>query len=328
LALFVAAQGCKRQSEPARKRAVELAPSTIDLGVFPQNETVRGNVQLRNLDSRTMRLRSTASSTRCRWQDLPETLAGGTTMALQVGCRSDLMGPFEEKLTVLDAERGDAAATLRIIGTVEPIIGFDTAFVELMPEFGQTTSTDVRLVGKQVARAAPRIISTGGDVVTVAALRADAGPVQGFRLSCKGNRVGMHAGSIVVATGVAEQPTLTLSWGCRVPATLDVEPSTPYFNLHISGDRATTILVRSSQPEFLVKSARVIEGPFRATLEKPTPDGSTPIAIRVKNDEIPDEARAATGTMLIQSNDAREPRKEVPLFGFGKVNKTDRHESD
>jgi hypothetical protein len=24
---------------------------------------------------------------------------------------------------------------------------------------------------------------------------------------------------------------------------------------------------------------------------------------------------------LIQSNDAREPRKEVPLFGFGKVNK-------
>jgi hypothetical protein len=134
----------------------------------------------------------------------------------------------------------------------------------------------------------------------------------------------MHAGSLVVETGIAEQPTLTLSWGCRVPATLDVEPANPYFNLRASGDRATTIVVRSSRSGFLVKSARVLDGPFRATLERPNPDGSTPITLRVRNDQIPDEARSATGRLLIESNDEREPRKEVPILGLGKVNKVEK----
>jgi hypothetical protein len=80
-------------------------------------------------------------------------------------------------------------------------------------------------------------------------------------------------------------------------------------------------MVRSKQPGFVVKSARVVEGPFRATVEKPTADGSTPITLRVQNKDVPTEARAATGKLLIESNDQREPRKEVPLFGFGKVNK-------
>ena len=226
--------------------------------------------------------------------------------------------------------RADSAPKLAvgIVGRVEPVIGFDTAFVDLRPEFGQTTSVDVHLIGKRAAQAVPTVTDTGGDIVTVAPLAGDGARVQGFRVLCKGRPVGMHAGSLVVNTGIAEQPTLTLSWGCRIPATLEVEPSNPYFNLRVSGDRATAILVRSRQPGFAVKSARIVEGPFRATLEKPNPDGSTSIVIRVKNDEIPDDARAATGRLLIESNDKREPRKEVPLLGFGKVNKGERTDSN
>jgi hypothetical protein len=214
------------------------------------------------------------------------------------------------------------------VGKVEPLIGFDTAFVDLRPDFGQTASADVRLVGKRAAQAAPKVTSIGGDMVTVAALAAQVGRAQGLRLSCRGDRVGMHAGRVVVDTGVAEQPTLALSWGCRVPATLQVVPSNPYFNLRVSGDLAATLVVSSSQTGFRVKSARVIEGPFSATLEQARPDGSTSIIIRVKKDEIADDARAATGKLLIQSNDEREPRKEVPLFGFGRANKAARPESD
>lgn len=224
---------------------------------------------------------------------------------------------------VLDAVQGIPLATLQIAGWIEPMLGFDTPFVDLRPDFGQTTAVDVHLIGRLSAAAAPKVSSTGGDVVSAAALTADGGQVRGFRLSCKGDRVGMHAGSLLVDTGVAIQPTLTLSWGCRVPATLEVDPANPYFNLRASGDRALQIVVRSTQPGFRVKSARVVEGPFRATLEKPNPDGSTTITVRVQNEEIADEARAATGRLLIDSNDEREPRKEVPLFGFGKVNKAE-----
>jgi hypothetical protein len=131
----------------------------------------------------------------------------------------------------------------------------------------------------------------------------------------------MHAGNLVLHTGIPEQPTLSLSWGCRVDGTLAVDPATPYFNLRTGGEPAVTILVRSTQPGFRVKSVRVSEGPFVATRAKPNPDGSLPIVIRVKSGEIPADARSASGKLVIQSNDAREPHKEVPLFGFGKINK-------
>jgi hypothetical protein len=325
--LGLALYGCRSQGAPAGMNALALVPPRLDLGVLVEDEAARATVELTNAGA-TLRLRPAASSARCRWQGLPEAIAERTTVPLSVECQSDLLGPLHEELTILDATDDHVVATLRIAGNVEPIIGFDTAFVDLRPELGQTASVEVHLIGKRAAQAAPKVTSTGADLVTAVLLGAPAGSARGFRVSCKGDRVGMHAGSLVVETGVADRPTLTLSWGCRVPATLDVQPANPYFNLRVSGDRATTIRVTSSQPGFAVSSARVIEGPFRASLAKPDPDGSIPITIRVNNDAVPDEARAATGTLLILSNDRREPRKEVPLFGFGKVNKAGARKSN
>lgn len=321
LAAAIAAGGCRSQDKPARRSALDFAPPRLDLGVLVENEPVRANVDLHNPGAWEVPVRQVSSSARCQWQGIPATIAPRTTAHLSVACQSDLLGPFAESLSVLDAAQGGALATLQIDGKVEPLIGFDTAHVDLRPEFGQTVSADAQLIGKHASTASPRVTSTGGELVTAAAIPSDGGHRQGLRVSCQGRRVGMHAGSMVVDTGVPARPKLTLSWGCRVPATLEVEPSTPYFNLRASGDRAMQIRVRSSQPGFLVKAARVVEGPFRATLQKPVPDGSTPITIRMQNDAIPDEARAASGRLLIESNDQREPRKEVPLFGFGKVNK-------
>ena len=321
LALAVLWPGCARQGEPTRQRSVEVVPPKLDLGVLTQNESVQATVELRNLGASAVRLGTPGLGARCRWQALPDVIAARARASVSVTCQSDLLGPLHEQLTVLDGPQGDGVAALPIVGKVEPVIGFDTSFVDLRPEFGEVQSADVHWVGKRAGQALPKVTSLGGDVVRVSTLTADDGPRRGFKVSCTGDRVGMHAGSLVVDTGIAEQPPLTLSWGCRVPATLDVEPATPYFNLRVSGDRATTIVVRSSQPGFRVKSVRITEGPFSASVERPNPNGSIPITILVKNHEIPDDARAASGKLLIQSNDAREPRKEVPLFAFGKVNK-------
>jgi hypothetical protein len=317
----LAACGCKQQDKLAGKSALDFLPPKLSLGSVEQNRPARANVDLRNSSVSEVHLRAEAFSARCRWQGLPDAIPPRTTAHLSVACQSDLLGPLAESLTVLDARQGGPLAALQIEGRIEPALGFDTAYVDLRPAFGGTASADVHLIGRHAAVASPRVTSMGGDVVTAMAITGDGGPVQGFRLSCDGHRVGMHAGSMLVDTGLSDLPTLALSWGCRVPATLEVEPTNPYFNLRASGDRAMKIVVRSSQPGFVVRSARVLEGPFRATLEAPTPGGSTPITIRVRNEGIPDEARAATGRLLIESNDEREPRKEVPLFGFGKVNK-------
>jgi hypothetical protein len=111
-----------------------------------------------------------------------------------------------------------------------------------------------------------------------------------------------------------------------VPGTLEVNPTNPFFNLKVSGDKAVTVEVKSREPNFKVLSARVTEGPFLSTVVPPTSDGIYRIVIRVNNSAILDEARAATGTLLIVSNDRTEPRKEVPLFGLGHVNKAERPE--
>jgi hypothetical protein len=136
----------------------------------------------------------------------------------------------------------------------------------------------------------------------------------------------MHAGSLILTTGIAQQPEITLSWGCKVPGTLEVNPTNPYFNLKVSGDKAVTLEVKSRQPGFKVLSARVTEGPFTATLGVPNDQGVYDIVVTVQNSRVPDEARAASGKLLIVSNDRTEPRKEVPLFGFGQINKVERPE--
>ena len=50
-------------------------------------------------------------------------------------------------------------------------------------------------------------------------------------------------------------------------------------------------------------------------------DDTYRIDVSVRNDQIDDDARSAVGTLLIISNDRTESRKEVPLFGSGRINK-------
>jgi len=42
--------------------------------------------------------------------------------------------------------------------------------------------------------------------------------------------------------------------------------------------------------------------------------------VRVLEDRVADDSRASQGKVLILSNDRTEPQKEIPLFGFGKLN--------
>jgi hypothetical protein len=79
--------------------------------------------------------------------------------------------------------------------------------------------------------------------------------------------------------------------------------------------------VKSSQPKFEVQSVRVLEGPFAARFEHAEDDNTYSVDVTVLGDRIDDEARAATGTLLIVSNDRTEPRREVPLFASGRINK-------
>jgi hypothetical protein len=209
--------------------------------------------------------------------------------------------------------------------TVEPLLAFDTPFVDLRPEFGTSASQEVAIVGAKFAEAQLSLESSDpSSVVTVKELPKKSREAFRFRVICKASRVGMHAGSVTFRTGLMELPMLSLSWGCRVPGTLEVNPSTPYFNLKVSGDRAITVEVKSAQPDFIVRRVRIKEGPFSAQLEPAEQRGTYHVIVKTLNEKIPDETRGVSGALLIESNDRREPLREVPLFGFGQINKVRR----
>jgi len=77
----------------------------------------------------------------------------------------------------------------------------------------------------------------------------------------------MHAGNLVVATGLAQPKEIAMPYSCKVAGTLEVSPTKPVLHLKISGPKVVSIEVRSTQPGFEVHGARVIEGPFSASVD-------------------------------------------------------------
>jgi hypothetical protein len=70
------------------------------------------------------------------------------------------------------------------------------------------------------------------------------------------------------------------------------------------------ITVHRTQPGFEGRAVRVSDGPF-ADAEA---DNTYVIDVAAQNARLDADAHAATGALVISSNDRREPRKEVPLF--------------
>jgi hypothetical protein len=55
-------------------------------------------------------------------------------------------------------------------------------------------------------------------------------------------------------------------------------------------------------------------------VEGPVGDNTFHVQVKVLEDRVASESRGSLGKVLILSNDRTEPEKEIPLFGFGKLN--------
>jgi hypothetical protein len=212
-------------------------------------------------------------------------------------------------------------ASLDLVANVTPILAFDVLNVDLKMPFGEERSQEVRLVGAMLDKARIKLVSPNIPDVDVEPLPASAGKNRGFRVHCKGRKPGMNVSNLIIATGLERPKQVAIPYACKVIGTLEVSPTNPYFNLKVSGPKYLFIQVRSSQPGFEVQAVHVTEGPFAATFEH-APDGEFfRVKVTVLDDHIEDETHGITGKLVIVSNDRTEPQKELPLFGFGQVNR-------
>lgn len=190
--------------------------------------------------------------------------------------------------------------------------------------YGGEVSEDFRLIAATRGApsfAAPASLTVQGAVdpdLRVEPLPAQPGLGPGLRIHAVGRRVGVRVGTLQVVPGPGPGHPVPLLYALRVHGTLTVLPTNPTIDLR-AAEPAAALTVRSTQPGFLVTAVEIAAGPFAATFAR-DPDG-TAYLVRVTAvaTRFPAGARGAAGTLVIRSTDGVEPRREVPLFAFGRT---------
>ena len=329
LAVVLGAGACRggatgAAAQPAPGPRIKPERFRLDLGAMIQDQEASGAIAVANQGASSLEIASITPSRFCSGRIEPGAIAPGQTASLRVSCASDLYGRMAESIDIHSNDASLPVATIQIIADVTPLLAFDVSMVDLRMPFGEERTADVRLVGSLAGQARPRLISPAladADITPLPAPPGKPSGSSGYRARCRGRKVGSNAGNIIITTGLPKPDEIAIPFVCTVNGTLEISPTNPFFNLKVSGDKPVRITVRSSQPNFELHSVRVLEGPFAARFEHAEDDNTYRIDVTVRSERIADESRAAVGTLLIVSNDRTEPRKEVPLFGSGRINK-------
>jgi hypothetical protein len=313
-----AASGRTEQGAPRLELALKF-----DLGPMVQDETIQRAIVVNNRGSRPLEIDGVDRSRFCSGTVEPQIIAPGARGKLDVTCRSDLYGPLREPLDIRSNDPRAPKTTVELLANVTPLLSFDTTLVDFTMPFGEERSREVHLVGTRVGESRIRRKDQAVADVEVTPLSAEAGQAPGFRIHCKGRKVGKNVGNLILSTGLERPQEIALPYSCRVTGTLEVSPTNPYFNLKVSGPKVVNVVVRSTQPGFEVQAVQVAEGPFQANFER-AGEGAFRVKVAAVEPRIDDETRSVTGKLVILSNDRTEPKKELELFGFGQVNRVER----
>jgi hypothetical protein len=291
------------------------------MGPVVQDESVRRVFTVSNAGALPLEISAIDGSRFCSASLEPQTIAPGTSGQLEVTCRSDLYGPMREFILIHSNDPQAERVPVELVATVTPLLAFDASVIDLKMPFGEQRWQEVHLVGTLLDQASIKLkkSSLAEDSSVDLPSRQPGSPAT-LRVRCYGKKAGTHAGNLIVSTGLARPKEIGMPYTCKVAGTLEVSPTNPYFNFKLSGPKLVSIEVRSSQPGFQVYGARVLQGPFAASVEGPVGDNTFHVQVRVLEDRVADQSRAAQGKVLILSNDRTEPEKELPLFGFGKLN--------
>lgn len=182
---------------------------------------------------------------------------------------------------------------------------------------GSEASQDFELTGS-VASGAVLTLAGGGDPdLQIETLAGTRGRNPGLRIHATGRSVGVRVGTLLVATGLPAPREVPLLYSLRVEGTLRIAPTNPIIDPSTSGGKATFIEVASAQADFVVTAVEIEKGPFVASMERGAQHGTFRVTVMPLGTQVVKGSHGAVGTLVIRSNDAAEPRKEIPLFAFG-----------
>lgn len=309
---LVAAPACR---SPGGAPGGHLAsPSAAhDFGDVREGDALEHAFAVVNAGNAPVRIARIERSPACRPIHTPDTpIPPRGRVNIQVACDSQNRPPNLVEAIVVAPADGGPPLRLELRANIRPALAFEPTLVTLETEPGRAATQIVRLAGWAAPEARLQILDAGGAKGLVArGLSPDDPRGPGVALELDGRAVGEWSGRVLVSTGVARRPELSVPYTVRVKGAIAVDPVKPYFNLRDPDGRSRTLSVTSSRAGFRLLGAKVVSGPFRAAVE----DGR--VRVTVEEAWIPAGQRGTIGKLLIVSNDAHEPRKEIQLFAFG-----------
>jgi hypothetical protein len=332
LAGLIAALACERSPDRDSSSSNDGSPSVgptlsvsaprHDFGRVVQGDQLQHSFVVQNTGSEALRIEKIEPGFRCTGRAARNSVDPGQQVEVRVTCHPNLFGAFTSSLVVHSNARTEARQKLEVSADVTPLLRFERDLVEVRVPFGQERSEEVRLKGTRAAEVRLKIKQPAQAGFETDILRAEDGKPQGLRFRCEGKKVGTSVHRIVATTGLEAPTEVSLSVTCRVAGTLEVSPTNPYLNLRQPDAKVRVVTVRSSQPDFAVRNVRILEGPFSASVKPGASPGEFRVKVQVEEARLADETRAVKGKLLIVSNDRTEPKKEVPLLGFGKLRRS------
>ena len=121
-------------------------------------------------------------------------------------------------------------------------------------------------------------------------------------------------GTVTLGTGLPKPEQIELRYSWNVAGNLQVVPNKLYFYAGHPTGRERVLRVWSKKQDFKLTRVRVVEGPFKAVLDKP--DSSGKYQVKVTLNEPPAGKEAVDikdGKLELVSNDPIEPKKIVEL---------------
>jgi hypothetical protein len=334
LILPLALVGACRKDAPAPSPADSASPTSgqpklelpnrrHDFGALDEGVSASHEFTLKNSGTAPLKIDQVRTTCGCTVAELEtKELGPGASTKLAVKFNTKNRQGAQRKTITITSNDPESPHTLEIAAKVTPLLAFETRHLRLDTAHGEDKAQDTWITGKLAQDAKLTIKKVDGaeldgrkavDVKLTTQKDGEA-TKQGLNFKLSATKVGSGRGTVEVETGVEQVPTLKLWFSWNVTGNLQGIPQNLYFSGRGPRGSSRVMHVRSKREDFKLKAAKVLSGPFKASIE--VPDAGNAIQVKVDVTE-PEEQRKdgkpRSGKLELVSNDPLEPRKIVNL---------------
>jgi hypothetical protein len=301
------------RAQPAAPVITVEAP-VHDFGMVPEGGSIRHVFKVKNTGGAPLEIKSVSATCGCTAAAPKERIiAPGRTGEIEVKFDTrNRAGMNEKTVTVVSNDPKRPTLGLIIKMNVEQQLGLDPAYTQVQGGTGEMPTAETWLSGKLAGKARPRVVKVepaGPVTVKLIERAAGTGKQRGLRVSVDSAKIGQGTTRVVIATGLASPAELEhhVLWAVRGNIQA---PTSVHLDLAQPGQTEHTFQVASRLPDFRLRAARVLDGPFQVSLIGPE-IGTRSVKVVSTLSAAP--AAFTQGKLVLESNDPMEPRREIRL---------------